>query len=395
VAQALHDTAELPDERTDPSSIPDFKPPTGLRACCVFGMDLKVKVADITVPGYKIENIRGPNELGPHGYDKGNVKGENNGLVYTCRGGFIDSAHIRDNADRTLYLSMQLARRLPEGITLALPEEGTGRLVVIKPLPPSLLDSSGRWWVATTLAQWINFQLAIWHELTQWYGWERIKGFSDRVSAFSLEDLYSDVFGESLAAGIVLHREANSRRAYDQAMDAWIAEGLRRLGAVSRANGRRAMQAVDGIYWDSRREVPDNKLVLRRFLRITSPLEGWRVVEAVPPGPLHAELVKMCDNQPGPLPLSVPQRIGENDISDLVTVEFEFSDWIPDRFPLPVQKGTILTQRDFPRLLNDIRARGEKELGVGFDEPGPHPDAEEVPRAPAREQRKKRPFTDP
>jgi hypothetical protein len=374
VAQALNDPAELPGERVQPDSIPDLKPPTRIRPCCLFGMDLKVKVGAAPIPGYQIENIRGPKELGPHGYDKGNLKAEKNGLVYTCRGGFIDTAHIRDNGDRTLYLSMQIARRLPDGFTLVLPDEGTRRVVVVKPLPPGVLLRQGRWKVATTLAQWVNFQLSVWHEIVTWYGWESVKGFSEKASAFSIEDLYSNVLGESLAAGIILQHEINSRRAYDRAMDAWIYEGLRRLLAVPRVDGRRAMQAVDGSWWDSRERVPDNKLVLRRYLRITSPLQGWLVVDGVKKGPVLTELKEMCERSPGPLPLSIPERLDDQKIEDLVTVEFEFSSWIPDSFAQPAHKGLVLTQADFPALLRDIAARGEKELGPGFDEPGPHPD---------------------
>src|SRR5262249_42430199 len=149
--------------------------------------------------GYEKANIISVEELAPHGYDDGSLTQDRNGLIYTCRGGFIDTAHVRDHADITLYLAMRLAGGLPYKNTLELAE---------------------------------------------------------KVSAFSPEDLYSNVLGMRLALGIINNRENRSREFYDRTLDAWFAEALRRLGAVSREQGRRAMQAVDGLWWDSTRLVP-------------------------------------------------------------------------------------------------------------------------------------------
>jgi hypothetical protein len=371
VARALNDHAHLPGEPTTPDTIPNIKPPAALRTCCLFGMDLKAKLGEAPIPGYKIGNIRGIDDLGPHGYDKGNLKGENNGLVYTCRGGFIDVAHIRDNADRTLYLAIEIARQLPDGMTITLPEEATDRQVVIKPLPADWIERYGRWRLATEIAQWANYQFSIWHEIVTWYGWESVKGFSEKSSAFSIEDLYSNILGEKIAAGIILNHEDESRDAYDSAMNAWIRESLRRLGAVSRNDGRAAMAAVDGIWWDSRVRVPDNKLVTHRYLQIDPPLLGWTVESAVPKGPAQNALRQMCRDQPPRLPLSVPEQLGGRPITDFVTVELTFSGWIPKEFPIAVEKGTKLTQADFPKFIEDIRAQGKKELGPHFDSPTP------------------------
>lgn len=376
VARALNDPVELPGEKFNPETIPHIKPPTAVRACCAFGMDMGAKAGSVPVPFYKNGNVLGPDEVGKHGYDSGLLESENNGLVYTCRGGFIDIAHIRDNADRTLFLAMELVRQLPAGTTINLPEEAVLRRVIVKPLPPEVIAQYGRWSVATTLAQWINYQLSIWHEIATWYGWESIKGFSERLSAFSLEDLYSNVVGERLAAGIVMNHETDSRQAYERAMSAWIPEALRRLGAVPRVDGRRAMQAVDGLWWDSKQRLPDNKLVLRRNLEIASPLRGWLVADAVDKGPVKDELKRMCAKKPPPLPLTVPQRIGDQKIDELITIEFEFSGgWEPADFPVAAKKGTVFTLAEFPAIIKDIREKGLKELGPGFDQPRPVRDA--------------------
>lgn len=376
VARALNDDVELPGEKVKPETIPRIKPPSAIRPCCAFGMDLRAKAGPIPVPGYKNGNVLGPEEVGAHGYDNGNLESENNGLVYTCRGGFIDIAHIRDNADRTLFLAMELARQLPGGMTIEMPEEGVKRRVVVKPVPPEVLARYGRWSVATTLAQWVNYQFSIWHEMATWYGWESIKGFSERLSAFSLEDLYSNVVGGRLAAGIVMNHESDSRSAYERAMNAWTREALRRLAAVPRVDGRRAMQSVDGLWWDSKQRLPENKLVLRRNLETASPLSGWLVADAVAKGPVQDELKQMCAKKPAPLPLTVPERLGDQKIEELITLEFEFvGAWLPQDFPVTAQKGTVFTQAEFAAIIKDIRAKGKKDLGPSFDKPRDDRDA--------------------
>lgn len=88
-----------------------------LRPCCAFGSDIGASIARLfPIPGYHIPNVIGPDEVGRHTFDSGLVSmaldgrvdpafgREHNGLVYTCRGGFIDTAHVRDYADWAIYL---------------------------------------------------------------------------------------------------------------------------------------------------------------------------------------------------------------------------------------------------------------------------------------------------
>lgn len=365
VARALGDPIELA-QPFDPKSVPDIEVPDKIRPCCAFGQDMHAKLGPVPIPIFENKNVLGPGEVGPHGYDGGPER-EHNGLVYTCRGGFIDIAHIRDNADRTLYLALQIVRALPGGLEIKMPEEGTDRRVTIAPLPDGLLEKHGRWTTATALASWTSYQLSIWHEVVTWYGWESTPGFSEKLSAFSPEDLYSNVLGINLAAGIVLGREARSREAYDESMQAWITEALRRLGVVEKQQARHAMAAVDGLWWDSKKKLPEMTLVTRRSLDIAVPVSGWIVADVVSG---DAEISRMCAKQPPPLPLRVPEKIGEVEISKLVAIEFTFAKWIPEKFPLPAAKGDKVTVAEFPQIIEDIRREGKEVLGPGFDRPG-------------------------
>ncbi len=369
VALALNDPAEIPAERFDPRKVPVFEAPKRLRPCCAFGQDLEVKVGPVPIPFYEQSNVLSPNELGQHGYDKGDLTDESNGLVYTCRGGFIDIAHVRDNADRTIFLALKLARALPNGATIEFPDEGTIRRVIVKPLPEGLLARHGRWKIATALASWANYELSNWHEIITWYGFESIKGMSERLSSFSPEDLYSNALGINLAAGIITNREMGSREQYEQSMDAWLGEALRRLGAVPKAQARLAMKAVDGLWWDSSKRVPDWKLVTRRHLAMASPVAPWIVADAVPDGPATPALEQMCKDQPAPLPLVIRDQLGDLKIADIAAVQFEFTNWIPEQFPMPVTRGSTVTQADFPAIVEQIQREGAKDLGPQFDQP--------------------------
>lgn len=369
VALALNDPADLPAEPFNPSLVPSFDAPKRIRPCCAFGMDLKAKLGPIPVIGYENGNILQADAIGPHGYDDANAALEHNGLVYTCRGGYIDIAHIRDNADRTLFLTMQIVRKLPEGGTVEMPEEGTLRRIVIKPLPKGMLGRHGRWNIAMRMAEWINFKLSVWHEIATWYGWESVKGFSERLSAFSPEDLYSNMVGQKIAVGMVYNNEADSRSQYDLNMNIWIQGVLRRLGAVKLEDARLATKLVDGLWWDSTKAIPDFKLVTRRNLKIDSPVSPWIVEDSLPPERITPLVTKMCAKQPPMLPLSYPEQIGDEKIDSLLKIEFEFSSWIPDNFPVPAQKGVTFTQAEFPKIMEDIRRQGEAELNPGFDDP--------------------------
>jgi len=79
---------------------------------------------------------------------------------------------------------------------------GATRRVVLRPPPRDLLEHLGRLRLAISLAQWAAYQLSIWHEIITWYGWSSLRGGSEEASAFSPEDLYSNLVGIRIAGGV-------------------------------------------------------------------------------------------------------------------------------------------------------------------------------------------------
>jgi hypothetical protein len=341
-------------------------------------MDLKMSLRGSTVPGYSVSNIVSVPEIGHHEYDNGLVSVnealsrmvnlEKNGLVYTCRGGFVDVAHVRDNADLTLFLAMHLATILPGPGVVALEGDGATRRIALKAVPPELMERLGRWEVAITLAQWAAFQIAAWHEIVTWWDYESIPGFSEKVSAFSLEDLYSNAVALRIAGGILRGHQPLSRREWDVQMDAWIGVTLQRLGALPTDLGRRAMKSVDGLWWDSRKALPDWTLVTRRSFDLGPRVTPWRIPDAdLPEDPV---LTVACSERPHALPLEVPQRIGDVPIVDLATADFEVGAWAPATFPFTDPATRRVTSTDFARIAEVVRREAQATLGAGFDHPG-------------------------
>jgi hypothetical protein len=381
VAAALGDT--LPENTQDLAAedIPRIAYPRALRPCCAFGADLKVAAGSVPVPGVEIGNLLALSDIGPHRYDngylsisssdsRGLIDDENNGLIYTCRGGFIDLAHVRDNADNTLALAAVFARNLETGGRVDVPPQGAAMHVVLKPIPEWAIRKYRRVTLAVALAKWAAYQLSIWHEIATFYGYASMAAWPEKISAFSPEDLYSNEIGVRLAGAVILSKQARSDQEYDLSMDAWIHGMLKRLGAVSLADSRAAMRAVDGAWWDSEKRIPDWTLVKRRRFDTGPRMRPWRLEDASPSPRGPVEPLSHCRNGGSPLVLQVPDGFHGAAFRDHATLEFEVDDTlVAAGFPLPRPGSRLVTQDDFPTIIAAARAANAETFGPGADAP--------------------------
>ncbi len=369
------------------ADIPNVPEPTRLRPCCIFGNDIGVQVGSIPVPGYEIRYVLEVASLGTHRFNKGAValqagmdkrvvSDEASGILYTCRGGFIDVAHVRDNADRTIYLASQVARIIASGGTIPLVAEGARRRIVVKPLDRQLVRLHGVREVVTGLAEWLDHQAGIWHEIATWYGWSSTP-FSERPSAFSPEDIYSNLVGAKIAGTVIRRHTPPTELAYDAAVTALLKDALTKLGPLPRGATRRAFQYVDGIWWDSTKQIPDNRLVRHRNFSIGPELSPWKVEDAGSFSTLPAartEFDGYCQGDWRPLRLSVPDRLGEVPFRQMATLEIEPEKrLITNGFPMPRSGSTMVTQDDFPYVIAAIGRAADAELGPGAGSPTARP----------------------
>jgi hypothetical protein len=186
--------------------------------------------------------------LGKHGYT--NSMSERIGLVYTCRGGFIDMGHLREAADRTAYISKITFENLMKG-------ETTFSFRVLEPSEYFVTISYPDNWeelpdkeviamdTAIRLGQYLAYMATIWHEIVTWYGYKCTGVFSEYISSFSWEDTYSNILGTELGARAL--RTYNDD--FDDAMTTLIREELEKLDAQRPGIGMRATRKVEGKWY--------------------------------------------------------------------------------------------------------------------------------------------------
>jgi hypothetical protein len=188
-----------------------------------------------------------PGHLGNHSY--GLTLHETNGMVYTCKGGFIDLAHVRESADRTAYLQKVTYQNLIRG-------ERKFSFRIIEPSRYQITLSYPKYWkdyskqkreaiakdASIHLGQYLAHTSLIWHEIVTWYGFATVGIFPDTISSFSWEDTYSDILGIRLAA-LALR---DDRRPYDEAMTDLLRQALNELDAQPARIARKAAKRIEG-----------------------------------------------------------------------------------------------------------------------------------------------------
>jgi hypothetical protein len=377
IAQALDDIESSEIADADSGDIPEIAPPASLRPCCAFGAGLEVEVGRVRVPGVNLSNVSGVKELGPHRYDngllsidtsdgRGWVDSERNGLIYTCRGGFIDTAHVRDNADLTLYLTISIAKILDTGGIVDLPDQGGSIHVSLKPISQQSRNTYGRRRLGVEGAQWVAFQMSIWHEIATWYGHSAIELWPEKISAFSPEDLYSNLLGIKLASGLIESNRFATAAEFNEGMDAWVAGALKRLDALSVKGSTHAMNAVDGLWWDSSKRIPDWQLTMRRNSDVGYEISPWLVRDATSSGDkAKPNTPPGCRGAAPRLTLQFPGGFEGVSFDEVLRIEIELDDRLDAAIPANVRDGRTITQADFPAIIEAIRKENATEFASG------------------------------
>jgi hypothetical protein len=363
--------------RLRPTGIPDIPLRKHVRPCCAFGYDLRARLAFLPILGYRLGNLKTIDEIGRHHYDSGVVTlgseghlvdEERNGLVFTCRGGFIDTAHVRDYADWTVCFASRLYEQLPSGTTIELPNEAGKRRVVLERMEPEFLRRHDPVSLTMAIAQWLAFQRSIWHEIATWYGWSSVPGYPEKLSAFSPEDLYSNVLGTKIAVAAAFERAARSETLYDRSVDAWLRAVVDFLGPASKETAIEAMRSLEGAWWSPSARIPDPGLVLRRNLSTGETITPWLVPHALASEALEAALLRECGGWPSPLSLTIPSTFEGTPLRTLATLELRVDPAIASQPPFDAL-GPSVTQDDFPAIVAAIREDNRREFGPRADRP--------------------------
>ena len=303
--------------------------PTNVRPCCAFGNDQKVKIGSVKVPFYEQANTLDVNRLGMHGFnggvvslEKNQLSGkrsfENNGLIYTRRGGFIDTAHVRDTADLTIALFFKIFPRLGEEFTIELKPELGPRDIAFRETDLSHLNSRRRWLLAANLSARLAYQLAEAHEIAQWHGYRSFPLWSEELSAYSPEDIYSNMMGARLAMALIVRNLGQNKTMFNQNMTLWFKAGMKELEPVSKKKTQAMLDIVDGSWWQSEKPMPEKFMLLKRHYNLGSTQTPNLVLASEAKQHDRWNEVKGIFKEPAiPLLLSVPDKLYDFDLDQM------------------------------------------------------------------------------
>lgn len=251
-----------------PSQIDTKKPlPKVIRTCCAFGVDVKV----VMLPFAKINSVTAPNLIGTHHF-LGN-KLENNGIIYTKHGGFIDLGHLRDIADLTSYLFVLLQENKSNGMIAHKLGREAGLKTLDINVPKNINDTD-----LALLAGKIAYDLSTWHEISTWFGASSVPFVAERYSSFSVEDAYSNLMGVYLSINSIL-----APGKFEEEMTKNINLMLNRLDAVPTIEDtRNAMLEVKNIWWSGNAKFPNKNLMIVRQYDILDKVSPMNISDIIP-----------------------------------------------------------------------------------------------------------------
>lgn len=212
-----------------------------------------------------------PEDLGPHRYDSFIPyldREKSRGIVYTCRGGFIDLSHARHVSDWSRYLALRFRHSLhrqDDHFRVAGTDHSTVEVRLHYPpwwddLPPDerneLIDA-----LALRLGQKTAYALQTYHEAQTWYGYRYIPLFDEWDSAFCYDDMVSHLVGVRTAGAALQDGRALdlSRSDYNRAMETAYAAEMKRLEAVPPKRTWAAVRYLEEKWWGD--EVPVKRQV--------------------------------------------------------------------------------------------------------------------------------------
>ena len=272
--------------------LPLARIPQAVRPCCAFGNSQKVKVGPVPVPFFRYANILAVDKVGPHAFEAGTFSfqkdapngsrgTENNGQIYTLKGGFIDLAHVRDTADNAIALFYHIYPKIGQQQSIPLPEEIGPRTIELSEFAVSHLTGRQRWEVAAAMSVRLAYFMAEAHEVAQWHGYRSWAPWSETVSAYSPEDLYSNMLGAKIALALLNNNLAMNTELYNQHMTQWFSATLQWLQPVAIEQTNILFDAIDGHWWDSQQPLPSKFMLLKRHYELGDKQSPYLVPKAM------------------------------------------------------------------------------------------------------------------
>lgn len=311
-----------------------------------------------------------PFALGSHAYKYGffySLFGppERKGIVYTCRGGFIDITHTRKLIDWTAYLAYRIREAIRANhrdFSFKMREPSRSYVRIEYPenwdrLPASVRDATATE-ISIELASYLAYTACVWHEMLTWFGYKAAGFYPEFNSAFSWEDCYSNAVGCRIAETAL--RDPNQE--FDRAVTRLLNRELARLEVQPRPAAWVAGRAVHG-HWSTGNYFWFQ--IVRRNFDVG--LDDGFITPWLAPG------LSACDRpRPDDCPVPTPAFLQQHGFA--VTYEIEPREW-ERREMLGIVYGNggkerIEPVRHFGPILDYIGAQAVARYGPDVGNPG-------------------------
>jgi hypothetical protein len=212
----------------------------------------KIRIGSLATPFIGTKYLE-YDQLGKHGYNSGLY--EKNGIVYTCRAGHIDIAHVRNNADWTAHLAAVVYHHIRQKhayFSFKAGEDSIYHVELEYPQHwdkyPALVKYKAMKEVSIGLGRYFTYIASIWHEVITWFGYKSFGVYSEFHSAFSWEDTFSN------ALGIYLGEQAvrDNLNTYDEAMTMLLQRYLKKLEPQPPQVAEEAIKQLEGQWFSNR-----------------------------------------------------------------------------------------------------------------------------------------------
>lgn len=307
----------------------------------------KPRMGGLPYPGaFTGFELADPRRLGNHAYDEQRGEAEQiRGILYTCRGGFIDLAHARKTIDLCKFAAVRAEAALMNDLpAFQLKSLEPSVFVVRLSYPPGWqsLPLGEKRAIARELSirmgQRIAMVMITWHEVLTWFGYNSTPVVSEFPSAFTYDDSGAHAFG-MLVGGRALRHPWHE---WDRAVTETINSTLRELEVVTPAQASMAVERIRGSWW--RESEPLKRQVEMGW---TGPMVAWTVPN-----------LPFCRN-PAPYRYELPRldNVLGRDFTGMMRIEIEPNVLESEaiRRATPGGPEVIDVDRHMPTLLNRMR----------------------------------------
>ncbi len=312
------------------------------RACCNF-------TSHPVLDSLGLFQFADAKNLGNHSYHQ--KEKDSMGLIYTCGGGFVDIAHLRDNADWTAHILYHLPKWLGSGKTIDARNEGgfrSRRVFFPKMDPKKISELSSQDLADIAIA--MSFGFATLHEIVT--GFDIAVSFPvtlvmyERASSFSVEDQYSNLLGGHLGA-----IAAQASGPYEEELTNNLNRYLKKLSPLSKEETKSIHSGLHHLWW--------NKDLLGRNRMVI--MRNYGFSGDIFPDP--APGVEQCKGQELQ-PVTVPETLSNGlAVSDYFQIKGE----VNKKFTRQMKKykaplTPVISQKDFPGFISTLKERNEREF---------------------------------